>query len=164
MSTTLKLRLDDLAAAATGRVETPGSVVMRVTGRRPLVLVVDADVLSRSWLARAIVREGCDVEVAGDVDEALGVCGNTRVDAVVVSTGSDSREVVSLLETLGARWRDLVVIGRSGSPDAYETFLRSFGFDSVAAIALDASMPGARVARLVKSFVAPNAESGIHKI
>lgn len=66
----------------------------RLSGR---VLVVDDDAGNRDMLARRLVREGLDVDVAADGFEALGALGSKAFDVVlldVMMPGLDGYEVL----------------------------------------------------------------------
>jgi AmiR/NasT family two-component response regulator len=119
---------DDLPASAAQ------SGVQRRALLRRSVLVVDRDAVARSWIVRALLREGWDVEVAGHVDDVVAICQRVRIDALVVATDEDpdGRDASHVLEAVYPHRRGLAIIGRTRTSAWCESFVRSFGFSAVA--------------------------------
>jgi DNA-binding response OmpR family regulator len=68
---------------------------------RPRVLVVEDDVTTREALRRVLENEGCDVDVAGDGEKAVGCLANQNYNAVVLDlalpklSGTDVMEYIA---------------------------------------------------------------------
>jgi hypothetical protein len=95
---------------------------------RPLVLLVDADVLSRSRLARALVTAGFDVRVAlGDFDDA------ERPRLAIVHLDEQSEERSRILRALLDGHPKVPVMLRATHPEAAAAFAQQLGVQVVQA-------------------------------
>jgi hypothetical protein len=105
-----------------------GGASGKPTALRPLVLLVDADALSRSRLARALVREGFDVRVAlGDFDDAE----RPRLAIIHLDEQSDNRE--GILGALLDGYPRVPVMLRAANPAAAAAQAKQLGVQVVQA-------------------------------
>ncbi len=97
---------------------------------RPLALVVDADALSRSRLARALVSEGFDVRLAlGDFDDA------ERPRLAIVHMDEESGERSGILRALLDGFPKVPVIVRAEHPAVAAAHAQQLGLHVVQAFA-----------------------------
>jgi len=67
----------------------------------PVVLVVEDDPATREALRKVLVAEGCDVEMAGDGEKAVGCLARRRYDAIILDivlpkmSGTDVMEYIA---------------------------------------------------------------------
>jgi len=128
--TGVQFRLEPSASAALA------SVVTSMAGRRPHVLVVDDDALSRKMLADAFEERGYDVLTAPDADFAMHSLTDQilTLDLLVTDVlmpGVDGEQLVHKIRELGGE-SDLPILVISGRvDDALEERLRAAGADAV---------------------------------
>jgi len=144
MSVTRQLTAADVHAA--GDTARPNAREEQRSQRRvrtaipPRVLLIDVDPISRARFGRALVTPGVDVSIARTTDEAIEALHQRDFDAVALltSTSDAALDVVDLLESIARLAPHAAIVARSRTPDAYELFLRSFGFRRTAVFAWDA--------------------------
>ncbi len=77
----------------------------RTSGQRLRALIVDDEAAIRRFLRSALIAEGFDVEEAEDVDSALRVAGNSRLDLAVLDLGlpdGNGADLIGPMRTAGA--------------------------------------------------------------
>lgn len=108
----------------------------RAPGRRPAVLVVDPDRVSRRSVERALARAACDVETAERADAALEIVQYGAIDVVVSDTVLDDavgRVFLDRVRALcGPRAPAFVFLCSSGDPAARAAHLRCGAADVIA--------------------------------
>ena len=86
--------------------------------RRPVVLVVDDEILIRGNAAEMIAEAGFEVVEAGNADEAIAVL-EARPDIHVVFTDiqmAGSMDGLKLAHFVRGRWPPIKIIATSGNP------------------------------------------------
>jgi DNA-binding response OmpR family regulator len=101
---------------------------------RALILVVEDDVPTRTFLADNLTADGYDLQVAGTLEEALRLLERDPVDLVLVDVGLPDGSGLELLRKVreaggpvarvDARLPLLVVSGRAGESDRVRSFER----------------------------------------
>ncbi len=81
---------------------------------RPLVLVVDDSQGARQVVAAALISSGFETMVAGDVDEALEMLLEKRVDALVVDYSMPGSDGVALVERVRNLYGAIPIVMLSG--------------------------------------------------
>jgi DNA-binding NtrC family response regulator len=82
---------------------------------RPAVLIVDPAGGDTALLERELSRAGLRLERTSSPAEALALVRNGQSDLCVAQLGGDSREVLSLIETLRAERPDVAILAIAGA-------------------------------------------------
>ena len=114
----------------------PGSTPGEIKGRgvRPRVVVVEPDAMRRVELARALVRDGFDVEVVSTAAEVLRV---EAFHAVVVGLDAEGTKVVDQLVARHTR-AGLVTYDDAGAREQLRGIIDRWPTDRVGIVARDA--------------------------
>ena len=134
--------------------EAQRSETRRRAKSRPHVLLVDVDPLSRARFGRSLVQANVDVTVASSIDEAVRACDDTTIGALVLLTtvSEPSFDLVPFLEAIADAAPELAIVARSHSPEAYDLFLRSFGFTQTAVFGVDAHDGAKRLREIIEGL------------
>ncbi len=98
---------------------------MSVTAKRPVVLIVEDDFLTRMNTAHMIEEAGFDVVEAANADDAIQVL-EARLDITVVFTDVQmpgSMDGLKLAAFIRGRWPPLKIVATSGYVDVRERLL-----------------------------------------
>jgi DNA-binding NtrC family response regulator len=79
-------------------------------GRRPIIAVVDDELLHRTWLSEHLDQAGYDVVTAADGNEGQKILQETGPDMMLLDVRLPGRSGIELLSTYHAIDRDLVII------------------------------------------------------
>jgi CheY-like chemotaxis protein len=100
---------------------------------RPLVLIVDDELIIREALADALDDFGYETITAAAGDEALEAFSSHKVAALVTDLYMGGSDGFTLINALRGRGHDLPIIAMSGSTNGALTLARELGADTVLA-------------------------------
>jgi ActR/RegA family two-component response regulator len=120
--------------------------------RRLRVLLVDADRIGRMALARALVREGCEVTVVDSVEELGQVVRSDEEIHVALFDGKHAAKLL-LMEVIVERFPGVSLVVRSTGESATRAVIDALGVGRYEVLAGDASADGlvAAVLRVARS-------------
>jgi ActR/RegA family two-component response regulator len=109
--------------------------------RRVRVLLVDADRIGRLALARALVREGCEVTVVDSVEELGQVVRSDEEVDVALFDGKHAAKLL-LMEVIVERFPGVSLVVRSAGEAATRAVIHALGVARFEVVAGDVSVDG----------------------
>jgi DNA-binding NtrC family response regulator len=75
---------------------------------RPRVLIVEDDVLTREALRGVLANEGCDIDLAGDGEKAVGALARNRYHAVILDVALPKLSGTDVMEYIASTTPELL--------------------------------------------------------